>query len=1455
VPPAEANPAVPAPLSAIILHLLEKEPDHRYQSAEGLVYDLERVQHAKTGLATVIAVGERDFPVRLLAPSRLIGRQAEVAVLEDAFEDAQAGRCRGVLISGAAGVGKTALVDELRAVVTGRDGWFVAGKFDQYRRDIEFDAGYQAFRALGRLLLAEPEDELARLRERILRAAGANAGLLSAVVPEFAGLLAVAPDAGDPLTAQVRAQRLGVAVLRAVASQERPIVVFLDDLQWAGRTPLGSVDLVLTEEVVENLLVIGAFRNGDMAAAHPLAVPLSRWSHQTGVRHLWLDNLSVPSLIAMVAEMLRVPPAAAEGLVEVIGPRASGNPFETVELLNALRRDGLLAATAAGWRWDDTAVRAHLGGYEGAGLPTVGLTALPAPSRQVLEAMACLGGRVELSLLQTATATPTGLLDQALAPALEAALLVAEPEAGEAVRFRHDRIREAILTGLDLPRRQALRLAMARRLAEVPELFAVAAEQYLPVADAVDDPGERARVVGLLRRAADQAVLIGEYARVNALLSGALRLIGPSETATLVAVHTARHAALYSIGRLDEADEEYRTIEALCPTALQRAEPTAVQIRSLTHRNRFAEVVELGVESLRRLGIAGPAPDRLAAALDHQFDRLYRWLDHTDTADDLARGQITDPTLLAATALIDATLPAAFFNQDFSIHGWLSLEALRIWLEHGPARTLLGPAGDAAVAAVALRGDHTAAHRVAQRALALGEARGYEPETSQARFRFACFSWYFVPIEDVVQAARRAREGLIAGGDLANAGYTYYPAVAGLLDCTSALDACVAEVEAGLAFVRRTGAEQIAQWLDGYRWLTGALRGERRAEAAEPVLVDRYADNPVALFHAHYARGIADAIFGDLVGLSRHTAAAMPLLPAALGLYPSAVARLLRGLALAGEVRASGRDQRKALLSELDEMTRWLAARAADAPDNFVHLLRLLEAERAWALGNFHAAALGFDAARREAAGRPRPWHRALITERAARFSLAYGLDHAGLELLAQARQYYSAWGATAKVDHLDWAYPALRPPVDATVGVDEAAEDPGGRAGVSTGTLDLLGILSASQALSAQTSIDRLHARVVEVLGAMTGATAVYLVSCSEDRQHLLPLIPLDGTSTISRTGHEHALPTSVLRYVQRTGEPLLVADAIGDDRFVRDPYFIDLECCSLLAVPILSRGSPKAVLLLENRLLRGAFTTDRLDAVTLIAGQLAVTLDNATLYAELAASRARIVAAADQARRGIERDLHDGAQQRLVSLALGIRAAQAAVPPDAGELAGQLGTLVNEVTSTLDALRELARGIHPVVLAEGGLPPALEALARRSAVPVDLDVAVKARLPEQVEIAAYYAVSESLANVAKHADASIVQVRVDTVKAEGGDLLWVEVRDDGRGGAMMAQGSGLRGLEDRVEALGGRVFLSSPPGSGTTLRLELPLTATNGGATFPHLDASPVPLRYKDESDHPED
>jgi signal transduction histidine kinase len=521
----------------------------------------------------------------------------------------------------------------------------------------------------------------------------------------------------------------------------------------------------------------------------------------------------------------------------------------------------------------------------------------------------------------------------------------------------------------------------------------------------------------------------------------------------------------------------------------------------------------------------------------------------------------------------------------------------------------------------------------------------------------------------------------------------------------------------------------------------------------------------------------------------------------------------------------SAADERPGLLAQLDDVIRWLGARAKDAPMNFLHLLRPLEGERAWAAGDFGAAALAFDAARDEVAGRQRPWHRALIIERAGRFALTRGLQHAGFELLAQARHEYLAWGASAKVVQLDTAYPVLRPPADLLGrSADRAPNRRQESSVLTTGTIDLLGILSASQALSSETTIEGLHARVVDVLAAMTGATAVLLVLCSDDGQEWLLPTPTGATIAVSGRDSQRGAQMSVLRYVERTQEPLIVADAISDDRFARDPYFIDIDRCSLLALPILSRGRLRAVLQLENRLIRGAFTADRLDAVKLIAGQLAVSLDNAQLYSELAASRARIVAAADPARRRVERDLHDGAQQQLVSLAMQLRMMREEAAHEAVELRMQLDRAVTHATGALDAPRDLSRGIHPAILTKGSLSPALHALIRRSPIPVRLDLGLKKRLPDQVEVSAYYIVAEALTNTAKHSRASTVVVTVDEKPPDA--ILRLKVSDDGVGGADFTSGTGLLGLNDRVEALGGHIVVHSPHGAGTSLSVELPVT-----------------------------
>jgi signal transduction histidine kinase len=378
---------------------------------------------------------------------------------------------------------------------------------------------------------------------------------------------------------------------------------------------------------------------------------------------------------------------------------------------------------------------------------------------------------------------------------------------------------------------------------------------------------------------------------------------------------------------------------------------------------------------------------------------------------------------------------------------------------------------------------------------------------------------------------------------------------------------------------------------------------------------------------------------------------------------------------------------------------------------------------------------------------------------------------------------------------------------------------------------VELRGFADEQAALRRVATLVARAAAPEEVLAAVTAEAGRLLQAHHATMNRYDPAGTIRVVATWSSTGAAFPIGAwaslrgrNVNTLVFQTGQAARIDDYAGASGPVAD-IVRQIGLRSAVAVPISVEGRLWGVMSVgstrEEPLAAG--TEARLAGFTELA---ATAIANAEAQAALTASRARIVATADATRRQIERDLHDGTQQRLVSLALDLRAAQATAPPGAGELVQQLDGLAGGLDGVLDELREIARGIHPAILADGGLRPALKTLARRSAVPVRLDFRAEDRLPEPVEIAAYYVVAEALTNTAKHAQASVADVQVTT----GDDVLRVRVRDDGRGGAHFGHGSGLVGLKDRAEALGGRLLLHSPPGAGTDVQVSLPLNGPSG-------------------------
>jgi signal transduction histidine kinase len=668
------------------------------------------------------------------------------------------------------------------------------------------------------------------------------------------------------------------------------------------------------------------------------------------------------------------------------------------------------------------------------------------------------------------------------------------------------------------------------------------------------------------------------------------------------------------------------------------------------------------------------------------LDRLPQWVAQDRRVDATQRQQASNPRSRAIARILSRMVRSASYLESATPLTWLLLACQRMWEEDGPCPELVVALARTGVLMIRKRGDHRTGYEVARHVVEVGQALGWEPETSEARAIFANFSSQWIdPLEVTYRHAVSAHEGLRSGGDKAYACVLRRTTTAILLDIAPSVDACLEDVDAGIVECRVAESPHAEAMYVVERQVLRALAG-LTADASQ--LDDAQFDDRqfvASLEQMPFVKIMYCARRAWLAILLGEAGALAGFLPELRSVNVEAVeGHLPMALGSAWLLRGAEPQDASQLRAQLGKSAQWFAARAADQPHNFLHLSHLVDAERAWTEGDAGKAAHSFDAAIMESRRRPRPWHQALISERAGLFHLERGLTHTGRLLLAEAMEQYREWGALGKVERMQREHG-----LQATSLPQSTVSDPGrastwGSSGVSTGALDMMGVLKASQALSSETSLDRLAARVTEVLAALSGATKVQVLSHHEGKWWLLPTAVGGSAIALEDAASRTLVPVSALRYVERTGEVLVVDDAASDDRFMHDAYFADVPTCSLLVVPISSQSAARAMLVLENRLGRGSFNPQRLEAVMLIAGQLAVSLFNAQLYQSL---EERV-----QAR---TRELQE-TQAELVATAR--RAGKAEI---ANNVLHNVGNVLNSVTVSASVVRRALRDMHSEGLA----------------------------------------------------------------------------------------------------------------------------------------------------------
>lgn len=1229
VPPSKLDERIPASADAIVLKLLSKHAEDRYHGAAGLQRDLERCAAALTrGETGPFELGTEDVPDDFRVAHRLYGREAEIAQLLDGFDRASSsGSCVVTLIGGYSGVGKSSLVGELYRPIVRARGRFVSGKFDQYKRDIPYATIVQAFRDLLRGLLSLGERSLAEWRDRIREVLGVNGRLIVDVIPELELVVGPQPPVLglDALEGQNRFELVFGAFVRVFAQPQHPLIIFLDDMQWADGATLGLLKILARPGQFPDLQLVLAFRNNEVDASHPFQLAIDAM-RAGGAR---LDSLTVLDLeprhvLQLVADTVSRLPADAASLATMIGTKAGGNPFFIGELLQVLHARGLLAfdMEVRGWTWDDAAIRTLDVTDNVVDLLIDRIRTLPRRTRRILTLASCFGSRFDVGTLATVVEEPLEVIETALHPALTDGFIVAVDEsvrAKRAFRFQHDRIQQAAYS-FAADERDATHLRIGRVLrdrfaAGEDELLFDAVKHLDQGAALMLDAAERQQLVelNLLAGRRAKAAIAWEPARVY-LAFAASRFDDDAWTtnfATTFVVLRELAECEFLAGQFAPAERRFDELRRLARTRTERGDVANAQVKLYIVMGRYDDALRLGLAELEPFGEPLIASDEeLVVAISAARQRLSANLEGIDLRSIVDRPIIADAEPRALIVLLTSIAPAVYSRRP-SLFPLLAMRIVNLSLEYGNCEhSCFGYS----IYAMTLAGDGDA-----ERALSLSEAsialneRFLDPKLRGTVLHIHANHIIFWRRSYAEASAMHERAYLASMevGDLTIAAYVSFMGAWQCLARGEALSVTDLALERFRNFAAGSHHEAAQLTVLIQRQFGRALAG---LTASPLTLSDEQFDADAARARFESAgfdtglvmhdllRAMLAWYQGDYLVAEWWLARGSPSLPAAFCLPLEITWTLFDALTAAALWDAAAPEARSALFDRVVRAEARLFGWARGCPENFGAEHSLVAAELARIEDRGREALYGYeqaaDAARR-AGHLPVETIAAQLAVRLARSS---GLIRATRAWLRDGHAVISEWGAGALLKTLKAANPEgfaadSRLPAD----VVPAAEQ----------QLDVLTAIKASQALSRETSIDGLTQALLRVVLERAGAqrSVVLLVQ----QGHLKPagVASVDGDES-------RELPESIVRYVERSCASVILPDALEDSTFGDDAYIVRTRARSVLCLPIVMQSRVIGVLYLENNLVTGAFSAERLALLEVVSAQLAISLENARLYEE---------------------------------------------------------------------------------------------------------------------------------------------------------------------------------------------------------------------------------------------
>ena len=1232
---------LPGCLLAIVQRLMEKNAEQRYQTLHGLQRDLESCRAA----APAHAVGLCDRNGRFLVPQTLHGREDAIAALLAAFDRSAAGSSEMLLVAGYSGIGKSAVVNEVQKPIVARRGCFLAGKFDQFQRDVPYASLIQAFQGLVRQLLCEPDESLRQWSGKLHAALGSGLGVMVELIPELALIVgATEPVAAlAPEQAQVRLGRVFPSFVEVFAAAGHPLVLFLDDLQWADAATLRMIELFMRARADGHMLIIGAYRDNEVGAVHPL-MTLRDKLLAGGVRlsTLVLGALTEPQVGQMLSATLRVAAADCAPLTRLCFCKTAGNPFFLNQFLVAIHDAGHLRYQAAHdcWGWDLAAIEQADYTDNVVELLLEKIRRLPMATQRLLQLAASVGNRFALDTLAVVVERAAWHTQQDLWPALDAGLIQPLDErykyvdadaadSGVSYRFLHDRVQQAAYLIADADARAASHLRIGRLLLEHAtgqrldgQLFEIV-EQLNAGRALIHGAGERVQLAELNRRAGGKARRSAAFQATLEHMHIGLGLLPTdawqSHAGLWLDLQLGAAEAAYLCGQFDAAEAIYPLVRARCSAPLLQVRCIAVQAHQYQLQGRLQDAIIALRDGLALLGIDIPHDAaQLKARFDDIFADIARLHGGRDPDQLLAAGEMCDPGAVAAMEMMQGLWMASYYAGQQDLSALMVLSMTRLSMQQGNSDfSSVAYVGYALMLALA-SGDVASGYGFGAMALALARSRANLQTRTLTGLMFAALTNHWTrPLRSSDALYDEAFGWALEIADFVQVGVVVAVRATERIILGDYLPDLMHAIERDLALMRANGQQAMADCCVGaaiqpIKCLMGqTARSDSYDDAAfsEARFLEQYGGS--RLYHAYFLQGkIRNAYLFD--GADALTLAGQL----------DIVTRMMRGQAKVPEasfyaalilIRALRRDPARGdLLERIEELQASLAGWAEQGPENIGAKYALVQAEMARYRGDLPLATRCYQQAI-DAAGLAGYVNiQALGNELCGECWLDQGQPRVAAVFLNDAIARYRQWGAEGKVAQLRARHGAL---------LSRAS----GRTTQSHSALDLVSLLKAAQILSNEVGLRNVLQRLISIVRENSGAQVARLLLLSDGACRLEADIDGDDVTVLQArqldldAASDPQFPLSLLRYVIRTGAEV-IEDSIADaSRFAADPYVRQQRPRSVMCLPIRRGGRIDGILYFENRLAEASFTEERVEFLRMLGAQAMISISNARLHDSL--------------------------------------------------------------------------------------------------------------------------------------------------------------------------------------------------------------------------------------------